>query len=241
MAAVAGEDPDDPGSLRTPPPNYLELMRAGQPRPRLLLPRVHFWEGLEPDVERLVEDAIRVFAGLGYECREVTIDHAETVHRTHLAITPVEMAWLHTKMVSEIAEGIGRNFRKRVAAGSRIFATEYAEAIEACTALKASLARTMKGGALLLLPGFPCVSVPLTDPMATGDRPFDPILGKGVAMFNDAGVPALSLPCGFTSDGLPAAVQLVGLWDDEPQVFRTAIEYEHATEWWKRWPREATR
>jgi len=237
LSAVAGEDPDDPGSLRTPPPDYLERMRVERPRPRLLLPRVHFWEAVQPDVERLVEDAIGVFRALGYECPEVTIDHAETVHRTHLAITPVEMAWRHAEMVADITEGIGRNFRKRVAAGSKIFATAYAEAMNARGALQSSLARTLKDGALLLLPGSPCVSVPLTDAMATGDRPFDPILGKGLAMFNDAGVPALTVPCGFDSDGLPAAIQLVGLWDDEPQVFRTAIEYERATEWWKYWPK----
>jgi len=212
-------------------------MRVERPRPRLLLPRVHFWEAVQPDVERLVEDAIGVFRALGYECPEVTIDHAETVHRTHLAITPVEMAWRHAEMVADITEGIGRNFRKRVAAGSKIFATAYAEAMNARGALQSSLARTLKDGALLLLPGSPCVSVPLTDAMATGDRPFDPILGKGLAMFNDAGVPALTVPCGFDSDGLPAAIQLVGLWDDEPQVFRTAIEYERATEWWKYWPK----
>jgi aspartyl-tRNA(Asn)/glutamyl-tRNA(Gln) amidotransferase subunit A len=241
MAAVAGEDPDDSGSLRTPPPDYLRLMRGDRPRPTLLLPRAHFWEAVEPDVGRLVEDAIGVFRSLGYELREVTIDHAETVHRTHLAITPVDIAWRHSGMVAEITEGIGRNFRKRVAAGSKIFATEYAEAMNAREALQASLARTLKGGALLLLPGSPCASVPLTDSMATGERPFDPILGKGLAMFNDAGVPALSVPCGFTSDGLPAAIQLVGLWDDEPQVFRTAIEYEQATGWWKHWPREDPR
>ena len=236
MAAVAGHDPDDAGSLRTPPPDYLGLTRGDRLRPVLLLPRAHFWEAVEPEVGRLVEDAIGVFRALGYELRDVTIDHAEKVHRTHLAITPVEMAWRHGPMVAEITEGIGRNFRKRVAAGAKIFATDYAEAMNAREALQASLALTLKGGALLLLPGSPCVSVPLTDSMATGERPFDPVLGKGLAMFNDAGVPALSVPCGFTSQGLPAAIQLVGLWDDEPQVFRTAIEYEQATGWWKHWP-----
>jgi aspartyl-tRNA(Asn)/glutamyl-tRNA(Gln) amidotransferase subunit A len=237
MAAVAGHDPDDIGSLRTPLPDYLDLREDGRPRPMLLLPRAHFWEAVEPEVGRLVEDAIGVFRSLGYQTREVTIDHAETVHRTHLAITPVELSWRHGPMVAEITEGIGRNFRKRVAAGAKIFATDYAEAMNAREALQASLARTMKGGALLLLPGSPCVSVPLTDSMATGERPFDPVLGKGLAMFNDTGVPALSVPCGFTSAGLPAAIQLVGLWDEEPQVFRAAIEYENATEWWREWPR----
>jgi len=236
MAVVAGHDPDDIGSLRTPTPDYLDLKQNGRPRPVLLLPRAHFWEAVEPEVGKLVEDAIGVFRSLGYDMREVTIDHAETVHRTHLAITPVELSWRHGPMVAEITEGIGRNFRKRVAAGAKVFATDYAEAMNAREALQASLARTMKGGALLLLPGSPCVSVPLTDSMATGERPFDPVLGKGLAMFNDTGVPALSVPCGFTSAGLPAAIQLVGLWDEEPQVFRTAIEYENATGWWKRWP-----
>ncbi len=239
LAAVAGEDPGDPGSLRTPPPDYLGLMRADRARPLLLVPRAHFWEALEPDVERLVEEAIGVFRSLGYELREITIDHAETMHRTHPAITPVEVAWRHGDMVAEITEGIGRNFRKRVAAGSKIFATAYAEAMHARAGLQASLARILAGGALLVLPGSPCVSVPLTDPWVTGEKPLDPLRSKWTAMFNDAGVPALTVPCGFTSDGLPAAIQLVGLWDDEPRVFRTAIEYEQATGWWKEWPRLA--
>ncbi len=240
MAAVAGEDPDDPGSLRTSPPDYLGLMRTDRARPPLLVPRAHFWEALEPEVERLVEDAIGVFRSLGYELREVTIDEVETMHRTHAAIVPVEVAWRHGDMVAEITEGIGRNFRKRVATGSKTFATAYAGAMHARASLQASLARTLAGGALLLLPGSPCVSVPLTDPWVTGEKPLDPLRSKWTALFNDAGVPALTVPCGFTAEGLPAAIQLVGLWDEEPQVFRTAIEYEQATGWWKLWPVEET-
>lgn len=238
MAAIAGDDPDDPGSLRTPLPDYVGLMQAPQARPAILVPRAHFWEALEPEVERLVEDAIGVYRTLGYEIRDVAIEELETMYRTHPAITPVDVAWRHARMVMEITEGIGRTFRKRVATGSTTLATAYAEAMHARAALQAALARVMAGGALLLLPGSLNVSVPLSDPWVLGAKPLDPIRSKGTALFNDAGVPALSVPCGLTSDGLPAAIQLVGLWDEEPRVFRAALEYEQATGWWKRWPSE---
>ena len=218
------------------PPITSRLMRTDRARPLLLVPRAHFWEALEPEVERLVEDAISVFRSLGYELREVTIDEIETMQRTHAAITPVDVAWRHGDMVAEITEGIGRNFRKRVATGSKTFATAYAEAMHARASLQAALARTLAGGALLLLPASPVVSVPLTDPWVTGEKPLDPLRSKWTALFNDAGVPALSVPCGLTAEGLPAAIQLVGLWDEEPQVFRAANDYEQATGWWKLWP-----
>lgn len=235
LEVLASPDPMDFHSLDQPPPYRLGLT-GDAARPILLLPRAHFWENLESEVESCVESAVEVFRSLGYTAKTVEVAHAANAHRAVEGILLPEAAWRHQRTVAEHPEGLSEAFRSRVARGLEVPVTSYVAALHARQEFRRALASSVADDALLLLPSSPYPAYPLTDPMATGSGRVNRDIGQCTGPFNVAGTPAVTLPCGFTRDGLPVGVQLVGPWGDEAMILRAALAYERATEWWRMWP-----
>lgn len=238
LTALAMPDPHDPGAGRRAQTDYLRQMREDTPRPPVLIPRAHFWEHLDAEVQTRAEEAIEVFGRLGYVVREITLPHAEAARVAVQGIILPEAAWYHGRLVAETREGISEAFRARITQGAALPATAYAEALHARQQFRAAVAASL-GGGLLLTPVSPYPPFSLDDPMATGRGAPTRVIGQCTGPFNVAGTPAIALPCGFTPQGLPVAIQLVGLWHEEPALLKTALEYERATGWWQRWPAAA--
>jgi aspartyl-tRNA(Asn)/glutamyl-tRNA(Gln) amidotransferase subunit A len=135
--------------------------------------------------------------------------------------------------MAEHPDAIGPEVLPRFRAGAEITGTEYALARRTQAEWTRALTRLFETVDLLALPATPVPALPLADSDALKAAA---LLTRFTRVFNLAGVPALSLPCGFTSLGLPIGLQIVGPAWAEARVLRLAGAYEAATEWHTRRP-----
>ena len=229
METLVGPDPRDPGTLHPPHPTIRT------PSGILLVPRRHFWEHLEDDVEERCSEALSVLAALGFTLREVEVRFADEARLAVESIILAESASVHAADLGGGREGISDAFRRRMERGAALPAAAYATAMQTRQRFTAALAGVLQGG-VIVVPTSPYAPYALTDPMATGRGEVRRVIGQCTGPFNLAGTPALTIPCGFTRRGLPVGLQLVGPWEGEPELFRIAQAYEEATKWWEAWP-----
>jgi aspartyl-tRNA(Asn)/glutamyl-tRNA(Gln) amidotransferase subunit A len=201
-------------------------------RSRVLgIPRGHFFDGLAPDVGRVVEDAIRALRSIAADVRDVSfpIDG----HTTTSVFDPI--------VVSEIQARFAVDWKDRPEAFSPAFADVLrvegpsAAAVEAArlalAAYRRDVATVFQSVDILVVP-----TVPMTAPRIEGFIDGGLIL-RNTWPFNAAGAPALSVPCGFDNEGLPVGLQLVGATGADTAVLGLGRAFQQVTDWHRRRPR----
>jgi aspartyl-tRNA(Asn)/glutamyl-tRNA(Gln) amidotransferase subunit A len=226
---LAGRDPQDPGTWHQLYPTIRPFSGA------LLVPRRHFWEHLEADVDERCSEALSVLAALGFTLREVELRFAEEARSAIEPIILAESAKAHGATLGGGRDGVSDAFRGRMERGAALPAGAYAIAMQTRQRFTAALADVLQDG-VIVVPTSPYAPYALTDPMATGRGEVTRVIGQCTGPFNLAGTPALTVPCGFTPSGLPVGLQLIGRWGEEPELFRIAQAYEEVTRWWEAWP-----
>jgi aspartyl-tRNA(Asn)/glutamyl-tRNA(Gln) amidotransferase subunit A len=198
---------------------------------RIGVPRAYFFEGIDPEVERAFEEALDTLRRLGADVRDVEIPSLGVTH-SFLLILMAEAFAYHERDIRAHPELYGDVMRERILAGALVTASEYMQAQR----LRAQLCREMTEA----LQGVDVLATPTTPRPAT---PFamahDPAFGfprSNMPPFNLTGVPALALPCGMSSSGLPLSLQLAGRPFEEGTVLRVGHAYEKATTWHTRRP-----
>ena len=238
MNAIAGYDPRDPGSSDVPAPDFTHQLRRGMQGLRIGVPRAFFFERLERGVRSAVEGALTKFEGLGAELREVTIPDIDYAGIAQLAITMSESTAYHLKNIRDRAADYAPDVRLRLESGRFLPAPRYLQALRARSYLIEMTRRTMAGLDALVTP---TVALAAPEPGLThlevmGKREdVRTALTRLTAPFNLVGLPALTIPCGF-SDGLPVGLQIIGKAFAETTVLRAGWAYEQATEWHRREP-----
>lgn len=235
LGALAGYDANDPGSTDSPIDDYAAGLEDGVRGLRILVPTMHFFDDTDPDVAGAVRDAITVLAASGAIVEERALPHTELLRTTQRAIISVEAATYHRERIATRASEFGADVLERLRAGATITAIEHAQARRDQTRIRRAWGDILREHDLIATPTTP-IAAPARegqDAIAAATR-----LTANTSPFNLTGLPAISVPCGFTKDGLPIGLQLVaGPWR-EPLLLRAARAYERATEWHTRHPEQ---
>ncbi len=235
LQVLAGYDPDDPASINAPVDDYLSLEQslAGL---RLGVPRDYFFDDLDPEVEAAVRAAIETLAGLGMDVREVRLPEAEAAREASNVILLCEAFAYHRDRLRERPEEFGEDVRTRLQAGASMSGSDYALARRTQVVWQRQLERLFDQVDILATPATPLPAPRIEESAASGAVSAAFHLARLTRPFNLAGVPALSLPCGFTQSGLPIGLQLVSRAWSEATLLRVAHAYEQATPWHTRPP-----
>ncbi|HKB26770.1 MAG TPA: amidase [Methylomirabilota bacterium] len=231
LQAMAGHDPADPASSRAPVDDYLAPLGRDVRGLRIGVPRAYFFEGVDPEVARAFEEALRTLRGLGAEVSDVEIP---SIHATpsFLLILMAEAFAYHERDIREHPELYGDVVRERILTGALVSASEYTQAQRIRATLCRETAEVLKTVDVLATPTTPKPATPFSVAQ-------DPELGfprSNMPPFNLTGLPTLALPCGFSASGLPLSLQLAGRPFEEGTVLRVGHAYERATAWHTRRP-----
>ena len=230
LQAIAGHDPRDPTSSKAPVPDYSLSLREDIRGARIGLPRHYFFDddpGVNREVVARVEQAVTALEELGANIEEVTIPSLEYVRAANSVIMVSEAFAYHEPNLKSRPQEFGEIVRGRFRIGGMMSASDYLQAQRVRTWARRDFANVMKSVDFLVTPT-------MTQPAAAfeGYDPMSTTRGKSfTAPFNVTGLPAISVPCGFTESGLPIGMQIVGKPFDEPGVIRAAYTYQQHAGW----------
>ena len=239
MNALAGHDPRDPSSAQVPNQDYTAGINDGVAGLRIGIPDDFFYDVIDEEVSAAICEAAGILAELGAvveRCSIPALNHALGISSTILVTEAAETLLSHMR---ERPEDIGADVRARLYLGAMTPAVDYLKAQRARAAYNEQLADAMSDYDLLLAPTA-AVSAPGIDQefVEVGGKMENALslMSRLTRPFNITGQPAVSVPCGFTSEGMPIGMQLAGrMWEDSV-VLRAAHAFEQATEWHTRRP-----
>jgi aspartyl-tRNA(Asn)/glutamyl-tRNA(Gln) amidotransferase subunit A len=228
LQAVAGYDPEDPASANIHVPDYRAGLKIGIRGLRVALATGEFFEEADSEVLLAVRAAAQVFSGLGAHVTEAEVPWALEAARANGLMVTSDAAAVHQERLETNPEGFGTDVCERLQSGAAYTSTEYVLARRVQAETRKSFERFFEAYDLLLTPATPLVA-PFRSSLGAAKRA--PQLTRFTAPFNLAGLPALVLPCGFTTQGLPVGLQVVGRHWDEETILRAAYAYENASDW----------
>lgn len=234
LQAIAGHDPRDRTSSKLPVPDYREALRKGIRGVRLGLPREMFdFEGLEAETKCAVERAVRVLKELGTSTRSVSLPTSPWGGAIFLATADVDAATYHRKWLTTRGDDYDWSTRVRLESASLVPATAYIRAQRARSLVRSELLTALSETDVLALPTTSSPAPTLEE--GTGkpggyyqDRKRDLGSRRYMSAPSVSGLPAITVPCGFTKSGLPIGLQFIGRPFDEASLFRVAHAYEQA-------------
>jgi aspartyl-tRNA(Asn)/glutamyl-tRNA(Gln) amidotransferase subunit A len=257
LREIAGQDPLDATSVDEPVPDYVTALAAGVAGLRIGVPDEYTVEGMDPEVEAAVRAAVEVLRDLGATIEPVSLP--TTVHgvATYYLVAPAEASSNLARydgvkyglrvpggkdlidMVSRTrAAGFGPEVKRRIMLGTYALSAGYHDAYygqaqKVRTLVRQDFDRAFARVDLIAAPTTPGAAFrhgEKADPLAMY---LNDVFTIPASM---AGIPAVSVPCGFTAAGLPIGLQLIGRPFAEPTLLRVAHAYEQATPWHTRWP-----
>jgi aspartyl-tRNA(Asn)/glutamyl-tRNA(Gln) amidotransferase subunit A len=234
LKAIAGHDPGDETSSEEPVPDYAKMLEDPRLRGlRVGVPREYFFDVVDAEVLAAVRGAISALGEIGTQVSEVSLPHiAEAPAAVNAIMLPEALAY-HRRWLAERPEDYGDDVRRRLEMGLLYPAVSYIEAQRLRSLIvKKWRERVFDRVHMLAVPTTPVPAPGLEE----GDLQATLTLVRFTNPFNLVGLPAVSVPCGFTSGGLPIGLQLVGRWFEEGTVLAAAHAYQQATDWHKRAP-----
>jgi aspartyl-tRNA(Asn)/glutamyl-tRNA(Gln) amidotransferase subunit A len=248
MNVVCGYDPLDSTSIKLAVPDFTAALQDGLKGVRIGLPREYFGEGLDPEVERAVRNGVAMLKEAGAEIVEVSLPHTEYCVAVYYLIAPAEASsnlarfdgvryGYRDRSADSLIEmynrsrsqGFGDEVKRRILIGTYALSSGYYDAFykkasQARTLIKDDFAKAFASCDLMVSPVTP------TPAWKIGDKADDPL-----AMYlsdiltlsaNLAGIPGMSVPCGFSSQGLPIGMQLQAAHFNEEILLRAAYNLE---------------
>ncbi|MBM3943413.1 MAG: Asp-tRNA(Asn)/Glu-tRNA(Gln) amidotransferase subunit GatA [SAR202 cluster bacterium] len=235
LQAIAGPDPKDPTTAAAPVPDYSQALQAGIRGMTIGVPRQYFYESgpdVEPQTLAAIETALDLMRELGAEVRDVEIPHIEYARAANQAIMMGEAFAFHEHNLQTRRQDYGDMVRVRFLLGGLISSSDYLQAQRVRRLIKREMAQALQEVDVLVTPTSPKPAALLEGYDATVT-----LTGRSfTSPFNVAGLPAISIPGGFTREGLPIGLQIAGKPFDEPTVLRVACGYEQAARWFERRP-----
>ncbi|MCG8547454.1 MAG: amidase [Alphaproteobacteria bacterium] len=234
LQVLAGHDPRDPASADNPVPDYRAALNDGVRGLRIGAVR-HFWEEDLPandETRQSMETAIEVLRGLGATVEDVRLEPMQIYTDVKLLIAESELLSIHAPMLRERPEDFGFDFRGRVIPACLFTAEDYVRAQKARRRLVAAMAPIYERFDVLIAPSTYGPAQRLDDHSTVSfwQKP------KITTVFNVTAGPALAICAGYSDDGLPLPMQIVGRPFDDATVLRVGHAFEQATEWRQRRP-----
>jgi aspartyl-tRNA(Asn)/glutamyl-tRNA(Gln) amidotransferase subunit A len=232
MQVLAGHDPRDPTTVERPVPDFAAGLDEGIEGRRIGVARAFFFEDCEPEVTAAVEAALAVLEERGARVEDIELPDMAAAFTVGTITIAVEGAAYHAADLRARPEAFSDELRAAFTLGGFYQAVDYVQAQRLRRQLMAETNRAMAGFAAIVMPTSPVPATPIA-----GSPPEHAMLRPRNTMpFNVLGLPAISVPCGFTASGLPIGLQIVGRAFDEAGILRIAHAYEQATEWHQRRP-----
>jgi len=219
-------------------------IRKGVQSFRIGIPRQFFFDRIQREVRKSVLEAAAVFEKLGAEIHEVHLRGMRKTNSIAAEITGDEALAYHSKWLDRRARDYGRDVRVRLAQSRRTTAVAYIHARQEMDVYRQRLSNAMDSIHLLLVPTLPIVAPSIEEADAGTGRSVKDIRTTLLTLTrpaNISGLPSISIPCGFSTKGLPIGLQLIGHPSDEVTVLQAAYAYEKATPWHKMFPSEEIR
>ena len=225
LQAIAGHDPKDPTSSREPVPDYSAALKPDIKGLRVGVPRHFFFsddEAISKDTLSLADAGIKALQDMGAVVEEVTIPALEHNAAAHQIIILGEACAYHQRNLRRTPEKFGDNVRLRFRAGGLFSSGDYVQAQRLRNVLKREFAEVLQR-----------VDVIASPAMSTPAQRFDNMgvlttskVPSFTSPYNMTGLPAISVPCGLTPDGLPVGLQIAGKPFDEPTIIQAAYAYQ---------------
>jgi len=253
MNIIGGHDPADSTSANIELPDFTKGLKDGVKGLKVGIPKEYFIEGMDPDVEKAIRDAIDVLKKAGAEVVDVSLPHTDYAVATYYIIATSEassnlarydgvkygyraegfddLLGMYKKTRSE---GFGPEVKRRIMLGTYALSSGYYDAYykkaqQVRTLIKQDFEEAYKKVDVICTPTAP------TPAFKIGEKSDDPLQMYLSDIFtisvNLAGIPGISVPCGFSSTGLPIGLQILGRHFDEETVLRAAWAYENETDW----------
>lgn len=240
LQVMAGADPNDETSAAGAVPDYRRALASGVKGLRMGVPVEYFFNHVHPETDAALRRAITLLKDMGVTLVDVKIRDASLIGAASAAILHSEAASVHKTRLKESADLFDPLVRERLEAGTFYSALDYIQALRFRTVLKAEVRRMFETCDILMLPAGNAAPL-LEDEIITTDIPPNPPRGPRPDTSNLAnltGIPAIVLPCGFTSGPpvLPLGIQFCARWFDEATLFRIGHAYQSATNWHKQHP-----
>jgi aspartyl-tRNA(Asn)/glutamyl-tRNA(Gln) amidotransferase subunit A len=258
MNIIAGHDLRDSTSADVPLPNFAAAVGQDIHGLKIGIPKEYFIEGLDREVERAVREAIKKLESLGAIPVEISLPHTEYAVAAYYILATSEASsnlarydgvkYGHRVRGDDLIEmymktrkaGFGSEVKRRIILGTYALSSGYYDAYyrkaqQVRTLIKKDFEKALERVDVIVTPTTP------TPAFKTGEKIEDPLQMYLTDIFtisiNLAGVPGISVPCGFTDGGLPLGLQIIGRHFDEETVLKTAYAYEQSTDWHKRKPK----
>lgn len=258
LEAIAGRDQRDVTSVPEEVPAYTKAMTGDVRDLKIAVPTEFFQEGVSDDVKEAVTNALKVYESVGATCEDVSLPHSAYANAAYYILSSGEASanlarydgvrYGHRSDESENmldmfknsrAEGFGNEVKRRIMLGTLALSSDYYEAYyekaqKVRTLIKQDFEDIFKDYDVVIGPTTPTpafkVDEKMDDPltMYTNDVLTTPV--------NLAGVPAISIPCGFSEKGLPIGMQVIGNFFDESMVYRVAHAFEQETDYHTQYP-----
>ncbi len=243
LEIIAGNDPKDATSSSGKVPNYIATLEKNAKGLRIGIPKEFFGKGLNVEVKNSIDQALKVFEQMGIEIVNISVPSTEYGIATYYIIAPSETS-------SNLAryDGIrfgndrgvfGAEAKRRIMLGtyalsSGYYDQYYLKAQKVRTLIEKEFEKAFEKCDVILSPVSP------TPPFEIGEKVDDPLqmylVDVYTVLINLAGIPSLALPCGFSKNGLPIGMQILGPQFSEGLLFRVGHTYEQATQWHKMKP-----
>jgi len=253
---MAGYDPMDSTSIDTPVPDYTKALTGNIKGLRIGIPKEYFVEGLDDNVEKAVMGAVEVLKKQGASIVDISLPHTDYAIAVYYLVATAEASSnlarydgvkygcrakdsknLMDMYCKTRDEGFGAEVKRRIMLGTYSLSAGYYDAYykkasQVRTLIKRDFEEAFKICDVIVTPTSP------TPAFKIGEKTADPLTMYLSDIFtiscNLAGIPGISIPCGFTNDNLPIGLQILGRPLDEETVLRTAYAYEQAADWHKK-------
>jgi len=257
MNIISGYDERDSTSVNMPVPDYTKALVNDVRGLKIGIPKEAFVDGLDPQVRRSVEDALNLLKKLGAVIKEVSLPHTPYAVATYYIVATAEASSNLARfdgvrfglraqpaktrknalvdMYEETrSQGFGDEAKRRIMLGTYALSSGYYDAYylrgqKVRTLIKNDLDEVFKDCDVIMTPTSPTVA------FKVGEKISDPLSMYLSDIYtipaNLAGIPAISIPCGFSTSGLPIGFQLMGRAFDEEMLLRVSYTYEQNTEW----------
>jgi aspartyl-tRNA(Asn)/glutamyl-tRNA(Gln) amidotransferase subunit A len=231
LQAIAGFDAADLTTREIPVADYVAGLKESPARLRVGVPREYFFDELDPEVASAMSHALDGIRTIVAQIKDVRLDVP-----TDRALQKAESYATHAKWVTQNPELYDPETVRRIRSGEQVSAAEYIEQRRELDGVRRSVRSIFADVDVLVTPTTPMPAPTIAELKASPEalRPAELKLLRNTRPFNVWGLPAISVPCGFTQSGLPIALQIAGPPWREDLVLRLAFAYEQATAWHKR-------
>lgn len=237
--AIAGYDARDTSSVSRPLSLPLFPPEARLEGKKIGVPRNFYFENLDPDIEDAVGDAVVVLENLGAAIIDVEVPDIEEFNTIAQLILLAEAASVHHRRIEDRPMDFGEDVRALLQSGRFILASDYLDAQRRRREFNDAFNRLLEDVDVIVTPTIPIKAAKIGQKtVKVGGQEVDARLGttRFMRALNMAGLPLLSIPCGFDSEGMPIGLQIIGNLFDEAGVLEIGHAFERATAWHEKRP-----